>query len=186
MPVRLRLQRHGAKKRPYYRLVATDKRNPRDGRFIEMLGTYDPLQDPPVVRMNSERVEYWVGVGAQPSDTVLSLIRSMRRGETIDLSQEGAEEAARQAAAQKREEDLAKVRAEVSKAGEEAKADETEEAEEAKAEEAGEAEEAAEAEEAEETEEAEEAEEASEESEEAEEEASEESEEEEEASDEEE
>ncbi|MBA2660824.1 MAG: 30S ribosomal protein S16 [Bradymonadaceae bacterium] len=102
MSVRLRLQRHGAKKKPFYRLVAADKRSPRDGRFIELLGTFDPMVEPPAVRINRDRVNYWLGVGAQPSETVAALIKKMdKAGSTsIDLSEAGAEEAARK---QKRE-----------------------------------------------------------------------------------
>lgn len=135
MTVRLRLQRHGAKKRPFYRLVAADQRCPRDGRFIEMLGTYDPLQNPPMIRLDGERVDYWVGVGAQPSNTFRSLIRKWKGGKdnVIDLSQEGAEQAALAARAQARKEareaarkeaqDAAKKAAEeAAKAEEEAKA----------------------------------------------------------------
>lgn len=91
MAVRLRLQRGGAKKRPFYRVVATDKRNPRDGRFIEMLGTYDPTHNPPIIRLNSERVEYWMGTGASPSDTVAALVKKLAAGEGVDLAKEGAE-----------------------------------------------------------------------------------------------
>src|SRR5690554_1788188 len=135
MSVRLRLQRHGATKRPHYRVVATDQRSPRDGRFIELLGTYDPLQDPPVVRMHSERVEYWIGVGAQPSETVASLVRKMRRGDVIDLSVEGADKAARKAKAAGKIEAQKAMRAkaaEASKAAKAAKEAEAKAAEEAK------------------------------------------------------
>lgn len=122
MSVRLRLQRHGAKKRPHYRVVATDKRNARDGRFIELLGTYDPLQEPPVVRMHRERIEYWIGVGAQPSETVLSLVRQMRRGDVVDLSEEGADEADRKAKAAKKLEAQKAMRAKAEEAAKAAKA----------------------------------------------------------------
>lgn len=98
--VRLRLQRHGAKKRPFYRVVAADKRAPRDGRFIELLGTYDPLTEPPVVRLNKDRVDYWVGVGAQPSETVSALIKKLEDGSAIDLSADGADAAAKKANAE--------------------------------------------------------------------------------------
>ncbi len=95
MSVRIRLQRHGAKKRPFYRVVATDQRNPRDGQFIELLGTYDPMVEPPAVRLNGERIKYWLSVGAQPSDTVGVLIKKMDQPHVIDLSKTGAEETAR-------------------------------------------------------------------------------------------
>lgn len=74
--VKLRLARFGAKKKPFYRVVAADSRGKRDGRFIEVLGTYDPRKDPPEVRLNAERVKYWLSVGAQPTDMVKRLIQS--------------------------------------------------------------------------------------------------------------
>ena len=73
--VRLRLTRMGRKKRPYYRIVAVDKRKRRDGAFIERLGYYHPLGDPTVVQIDGEKVLKWLRVGAQPSNTVLSLLR---------------------------------------------------------------------------------------------------------------
>jgi small subunit ribosomal protein S16 len=79
MPVVLRLTRAGGKKTPFYRVVAADKRSPRDGRFIEQLGVYDPLRTPPEIRFDLERVDYWLKVGAQPSDTVGDLIKSARK-----------------------------------------------------------------------------------------------------------
>jgi len=75
MVVRIRLARHGRKKRPFYRLVVADSRSPRDGKFIEMIGTYNPLTDPAEVKVNEERAIYWLKVGAQPSDTARSLLR---------------------------------------------------------------------------------------------------------------
>lgn len=91
MPVRLRLQRYGAKKRPFYRVVAADKRSPRDGRFIELLGTFDPLQEPPIIRLHKERVDYWLSVGAVPSQTVATLVSKLNKGEAINLSEENAD-----------------------------------------------------------------------------------------------
>ncbi len=79
MSVTLRFTRAGAKKNPFYRLVAADSRSPRDGRFIEQLGVYDPLQDPPVVTLNNARVEHWLSVGARPSQTVGELLRNQAR-----------------------------------------------------------------------------------------------------------
>ncbi len=73
--VRLRLRRMGAKKAPFYRVVAADATSPRDGRFIEVLGHYNPTKDPQVIELKEDRVRYWLDVGAQPSDTVLSLFR---------------------------------------------------------------------------------------------------------------
>ncbi len=78
MAVTLRLTRMGAKKKPFYRIVAADKRAPRDGRFIEKLGYYDPMTEPPALKVDLERVDYWIGVGAQPSDTVGQLIEKAR------------------------------------------------------------------------------------------------------------
>ena len=79
--VRLRLTRMGRKKRPFYRVVAADSRAPRDGRHIEVLGYYDPMKDPADIKLDLERVDYWLGVGASPSDTVASLIERVRAGE---------------------------------------------------------------------------------------------------------
>ena len=75
MAVKLRLARHGAKKTPFYRIVAADIRAPRDGRYLEQLGTYNPREDPPAVKLDHDRVKYWLGVGAQPTDTVRILLR---------------------------------------------------------------------------------------------------------------
>lgn len=75
MAVRIRLARHGAKKRPFYRIVVADGESPRDGRFLEIVGTYDPLQDPAQVTLKEDRVEFWMGKGATPSDTVRSLLK---------------------------------------------------------------------------------------------------------------
>lgn len=75
MAVAIRLKRIGANKRPCYRIVVADSRSPRDGRFIEELGTYDPRKNPPFITLKKERAEYWMGVGAQPSPTVKSLFK---------------------------------------------------------------------------------------------------------------
>jgi len=75
MAVRIRLKRIGAKNSPAYRIVVADSRSPRDGRFIEELGTYLPLQRENNVTMNLERAKYWLSVGAQPSETVASFIK---------------------------------------------------------------------------------------------------------------
>jgi small subunit ribosomal protein S16 len=75
MAVRIRLARHGAKKRPFYRIVAADGESPRDGRFLEKLGTYDPKYDPAKVTVEMERVQYWIDKGATPSHTVKSLLK---------------------------------------------------------------------------------------------------------------
>lgn len=83
MSVRLRLQRFGAKKRPYYRLVVADQRAARDGRFRELLGTYDPMVEPNVADIKLDRVDYWLGVGAQPTERVESVIRNYREGKYV-------------------------------------------------------------------------------------------------------
>jgi small subunit ribosomal protein S16 len=75
MAVRIRLTRKGTKKRPYYRIVAADAGAPRDGKFLEILGTYNPLTDPADVRINAERLRTWLDKGAQPTDTVRALIK---------------------------------------------------------------------------------------------------------------
>ncbi|MBS5114787.1 MAG: 30S ribosomal protein S16 [Erysipelotrichaceae bacterium] len=74
MAVKLRLKRMGAKKAPFYRIVAADSRSPRDGRFIEQLGTYDPTKEPAQVTINEEVALKWLNNGAQPSDTVKNLL----------------------------------------------------------------------------------------------------------------
>ncbi len=75
MAVRIRLARHGTTNRPFYRIVAANSQSPRDGRYIELLGTYDALQDPAVVALKPERINYWLSVGAKPSDTVKSIFK---------------------------------------------------------------------------------------------------------------
>ena len=69
MAVTIRLARHGRHKLPYYRIVAADKENPRDGRFLEQVGTFNPLTDPGTFELREDRIKYWLGVGARPSDT---------------------------------------------------------------------------------------------------------------------
>ena len=75
MAVTIRLTRAGSKKVPFYRVVAADRRSPRDGRFIEQLGVYDPLRDPVEFRVNEQRLGHWLKNGAQPSQTVSELLR---------------------------------------------------------------------------------------------------------------
>ena len=75
MAVKIRLARHGAKKKPFYRIVVADSEHPRDGRFLENVGTYDPLIDPAKITLKSDRVKYWIDQGAKPSDTVKSLLK---------------------------------------------------------------------------------------------------------------
>lgn len=76
--VRIRLTRLGAKKKPFYRVVVADSRAPRDGSNIEQIGYFDPMSTPPVVKLDLARVDHWIGVGAQPSDTVRDLIKKAR------------------------------------------------------------------------------------------------------------
>jgi small subunit ribosomal protein S16 len=75
MAVKIRLARGGAKKKPFYQVVVADERFPRDGRFIENLGQYDPKLDPPLMNLQEERVIDWLRKGAQPTDTVRTLLR---------------------------------------------------------------------------------------------------------------
>jgi small subunit ribosomal protein S16 len=72
----IRLARIGKKKHPFYRVVVTEKTRPRNGRFVEIVGTYDPLKTPADIKLDNERVQYWIGKGAQPSDTVRSFLRN--------------------------------------------------------------------------------------------------------------
>lgn len=105
MSVRIRLARGGAKKRPFYRIVAADSRSPRDGRFLEKLGTYNPLlpsDSPERVTLNEERIRYWLGHGAQVSDRVH---RFLHKAGLI-------EQAPRQQGTGKRAEEIAKKKAE--------------------------------------------------------------------------
>lgn len=70
MAVRIRLARAGAKGKPFYRVVASDSQSPRDGRYLELLGTYDPRKSPPEVKLKIDRVQHWIGKGALPTDTI--------------------------------------------------------------------------------------------------------------------
>ena len=113
MAMKLRLARGGSKKRPFYRIVAADSRMPRDGRFIEKLGTYNPLlpkDSEERVKMNMERVQYWLGEGAQPTDRVARMLEAAgataktdrsnpKKGEPGKKAKERAEEKAAKAAA---------------------------------------------------------------------------------------
>jgi len=75
MAVRIRLARHGAKKKPFYRIVVADSESPRDGKYLENVGTYNPLLDPAQVAFKSDRVQYWMDQGAKPSHTVRNLLK---------------------------------------------------------------------------------------------------------------
>lgn len=73
--VKIRLRRMGAKKKPFYRIVVADSRTSRDGRFIEIIGYYDPTVEPPTIKLEKERAQYWLDNGAQPSDTARGLLK---------------------------------------------------------------------------------------------------------------
>ena len=112
MAMKIRLARGGSKKRPFYRIVAADSRMPRDGRFIEKLGTYNPLlpkDSEERVKMNMERIQYWLGQGAQPTDRIARMLEAagvrekavranLKKGEPGKKAQERAEEKAAKAA----------------------------------------------------------------------------------------
>lgn len=91
MAVKLRLMRMGKKKQPTYRVVAADSRSPRNGRFIEIIGTYEPRQDPSVIKIDNERAVHWLSKGAQPTDRVEKLLKisgawSEHTGEAVDTA----------------------------------------------------------------------------------------------------
>ena len=75
MAVKIRLRRMGRKKRPFYRVIVADSRSPRNGRFIEEIGWYDPLQDPGEIKIDAEKAKKWLETGAQPTDTARSLLK---------------------------------------------------------------------------------------------------------------
>ncbi|MCJ7617707.1 MAG: 30S ribosomal protein S16 [Desulfobacterales bacterium] len=75
MAVKIRLARHGAKKRPFYRIVVADAESPRDGKYLESVGTYNPLKDPAEVSLKKERVRHWMDQGAIPTNTIKSLLK---------------------------------------------------------------------------------------------------------------
>jgi len=123
--------RIGAKKHPFYRVVVKEKRSKRDGKYLENLGTYDPMQDPADVKLNHERIQYWIGVGAQPTDTVKSLIKHNPVMTEEERAAADAARAAKRAAAEKAKADARaeadriaaeKVEAEKAAAAEEAAA----------------------------------------------------------------
>ncbi|NCP18758.1 MAG: 30S ribosomal protein S16 [Erythrobacter sp.] len=140
MAIALRLSRGGAKKRPYYRIVAADSRYPRDGRYLEQIGTYNPLlakDDEKRVTLNEDRAKYWLGVGAQPSDRVARFLdaagireRAARNNPNKAEPGEKAKERAEEKAAKEAE------AAEALKAAQEAPAEEETKAEDAPAEDA--------------------------------------------------
>lgn len=122
MAVKIRLSRHGSKKRPYYRVVVADERMPRDGRYIEQVGVYNPLTHPHVIELDLEKIDGWISNGAKPSDTVGHLIQILKDGhkpapakkekkskKQIEKAKAAAEEAAAAAEAAKAEEEDAKA-----------------------------------------------------------------------------
>ena len=78
MALRIRLARYGAKKRPFYRIVVANNESPRDGRFLDLIGTYDPRQDPATVTVKDDLLSHWVERGATPTDTVASLLKQWK------------------------------------------------------------------------------------------------------------
>jgi small subunit ribosomal protein S16 len=94
MAVSIRLRREGAKNRPYYKIVVADSRSPRDGKFIEIIGTYDPKIPGNNSSLKVERAEYWISKGAQPSDTVRSLIKRNKKIATAAETSPQTEQAA--------------------------------------------------------------------------------------------
>jgi len=90
MAVKIRLRRMGAKKRPFYRLVVADSRAPRDGRFIETLGYYNPCVEPSELKIDNDRAIHWLSVGAQPSDTAAALLKKQGVYEQIAASKSAA------------------------------------------------------------------------------------------------
>ncbi|MEM1233292.1 MAG: 30S ribosomal protein S16 [Pseudomonadota bacterium] len=139
MAMKIRLARGGTKKRPFYRIVAADSRMPRDGRFIEKLGTYNPLlpkDSEERVKMNMERVEYWLGQGAQPTDRIARMLEAAGARPKTERSNPNKAKPGKKAQ-ERADEKVAKAEA----AAEAAKAAEAAPAEEAPAEEAAAAEE---------------------------------------------
>ena len=145
MAVKIRMKRIGAKKRPFYRIVVADERSPRDGKFIEEIGYYNPISEPKVFKIDSERVNYWVGVGAKPTTTVARLLKT----DFEDLAKQVEEKKKAEAEKKAQEDEERRLKRE---AEEKAKA-EAEEKERLEAEEAAKAEEEAANAETEETEE---------------------------------
>ena len=84
MAVRIRMQRRGSKKRPFYAVVAADSRMPRDGRFLEKLGTYDPRKESDNIHLEMARVDHWIRVGAVPSNTVAGLLKKVHSAEAAE------------------------------------------------------------------------------------------------------
>jgi small subunit ribosomal protein S16 len=147
MSIKIRLRRMGRKKQAHYRIVVADTNSPRDGRFVESLGYYRPLSHPARVVVDMERVDYWVGKGAQPSETVASILKKVRKGGDQSLAvgeidKDAERKAAQEALAARRRAEAEAAKAEEAPAAEakaeEAPAAEAEAEEPAGADEAGE------------------------------------------------
>ena len=136
--------RMGSKGKPFYRLVVKEKRSKRDGKYLENVGTYNPMLDPAEVKLNHERIQHWIGVGAQPTDTVKSLIKNnpvqteeekavalSARAERAEADKKARDEAKKAEAAKKEEERLAAEKVAADVAAAEAAATEAAAAEEA-------------------------------------------------------
>jgi small subunit ribosomal protein S16 len=100
MAVSIRLRREGSKNRPYYRIVVADSRSPRDGKFVEIIGTYDPKQTGQNSSFSVERAEYWISKGARPSETVRSLIKKQKKTVPAEQASEAAQESSEPAEAE--------------------------------------------------------------------------------------
>jgi len=129
--LRIRMTRMGGKKDPHYRVVVAEKRGPRDGRFVEIVGFYNPALNPIRLKLDLERVDYWIGKGAQPSETVRSLIKKVKAQESapIEEPEPAAEEKAEKAEKAEKTEKAEKAE----KAEEPEKAEKAEKAEEPEA-----------------------------------------------------
>ncbi len=103
LAVKIRLARHGAKKRPYYRVVVADGRMPRDGRYIEEVGRYNPLTEPKTIQLDLEKIDEWISKGAQPSNTVAHLIDIARSGAPAPEKKQKLSKKAQAKAAEARE-----------------------------------------------------------------------------------
>ena len=99
MAVSIRLRREGAKNRPYYKVVVADSRSPRDGKFIELIGTYDPKKPDHNSTLKLDRIDHWISKGAQPSDTVRSLIKKNKKNAASPASEAAVPAPAPEAAA---------------------------------------------------------------------------------------
>ena len=88
MAVKIRLRRTGRKKQPSYRLVVTDIRSPRDGKFIEIVGHYKPLTNPPILQVDLEKIKSWIQKGAKPTETVKNLLQDLEKNSSVPANQE--------------------------------------------------------------------------------------------------